>query len=463
MALHKYGIATVVLCLLTACGGDLTGSSNDEVDETVSEEIIVDLDEATAPVLDEVSGTATSLIFVSALPSNIAMKGVTGSGRSQTSTITFKMVDSNGVALDGHEVDFTLSKTRPGVILQVISGVTDENGLVSTIVKSGAVAGPVVVQAVSSSDPDLIQTSNQLNITTGYPDQDSFSLSVETLAPEAEDYDGTEVGVTIRLGGGEENTAVPDGTVVNFRTTGGKITDKTGSISSCETVGSVCSMVWTSQDPRTPNGRAVITAYAVGEESFTDSNRNGIYDEGEPFIDNSEPYADEDFNGMHNDDEWFDDVLGGTEGVYDLGDNKYNGFQCVEDSEFCTKSLIYVFDSIQLVMAGSSFTCVFQNGNGTTLSEVDLIANTSVKLVVLVSDQNGNTPPAGTKIAMSQSNGDADELTETSVKDSTNNFFKFDVNIKRETTDNESSSGEVKFSFTTPNGAGNSCAILVRD
>ena len=63
----------------------------------------------------------------------------------------------------------------------------------------------MVVKTVLVSDSDIYKTSNQLNIYTGDPDYDSF---------------------TVYLGG--ENTAVPDGTTVNFKTNLGRITDANG-------------------------------------------------------------------------------------------------------------------------------------------------------------------------------------------------------------------------------------------
>ncbi len=74
-------------------------------------------------------------------------------------------------------------------------------------------------------------------------------------------------------------------------------------------------MTWTSADPRPQlasdspplkaAGRATILATAIGEESFTDTNGNGYWDPGEPFVHLGEPYSDNNENGAHDSSEYF--------------------------------------------------------------------------------------------------------------------------------------------------------------
>jgi hypothetical protein len=61
------------------------------------------------------------------------------------------------------------------------------------------------------------------------------------------------------------------------------------------------------------DGVVTIVAIADGEEAFWDSNGNGVYDSlpaasAEPFIDQGEPFVDENDNGQWDPGEWFDDV-----------------------------------------------------------------------------------------------------------------------------------------------------------
>lgn len=61
----------------------------------------------------------------------------------------------------------------------------------------------------------------------------------------------------------------------------------------------------------------VVTVIAVtdGEDAFTDLNGNGIYDAGEPYVTQGEPFIDADDSGARDPNEWFLDVNGN--GQYD--------------------------------------------------------------------------------------------------------------------------------------------------
>ncbi|MFW8341613.1 hypothetical protein ACOICY_29205, partial [Klebsiella pneumoniae] len=76
---------------------------------------------------------------------------------------------------------------------------------------------------IDGTSPLISSQSSVLVISTGKPDQDSFSLSAETLNAEGWDVDGTAVKVTARLADAFNNP-VPDGTAVYFTTEGGAIT-----------------------------------------------------------------------------------------------------------------------------------------------------------------------------------------------------------------------------------------------
>jgi hypothetical protein len=51
-----------------------------------------------------------------------------------------------------------------------------------------------------------------------------------------------------------------------------------------------CSVRFCAGNPRPADGRVTILAYALGEESFVDSNGNNRYDAGEPFTDLGDPF-----------------------------------------------------------------------------------------------------------------------------------------------------------------------------
>jgi hypothetical protein len=184
-----------------------------------------------------------SIEFVSATPEKISLKGV---GGTESSTVVFKVIDKNGNPVASSEVTFSLNTEVGGIVLSPDKAETDSNGLVQTVVNAGTVHTSVRVRADVDGESIFTQ-SNLLVISTGIPDQDSFSLSASTFNPEAWNIDGTEVTITARLADAFNNPA-PDGTAVAFTTEGGSIGN------SCITNNGVCSVIWSSQNVR-PEGQ----------------------------------------------------------------------------------------------------------------------------------------------------------------------------------------------------------------
>jgi hypothetical protein len=275
-----------------------------------------------------------SIAFVSATPTLIALQGIGSSSLPTTSTVVFEVLDQAGAPRPGATVNFSLNTAVGGVSLVNTTGTTDANGQVQTVVESGTVATPVrVIATVQGVTPAIATQSSNLTISTGIPTQDSFSLAVGSTggnAPganntctnvEAWAIDGAQVAVTARLSD-RFNNPIPDGTAISFHSEGGQIA------STCDTLtvngNSQCTVEWTSQNPRPVQdpalpfctfgnasavqgpwtypvagtcdrpGRSSLLAVAIGEESFTDSNGNGQYDAGEPWVD--VPYRFEDNN-----------------------------------------------------------------------------------------------------------------------------------------------------------------------
>jgi hypothetical protein len=190
--------------------------------------------------------------------------------------VVFQLVDSTGNPVANQEVDFTLSTSVGGITLIPASGKTDGSGMVSTVVSSGTVHTSAVVTAslpAGSNVPDA--QSSALIVSTGIPTQNNFSLSAASYNVEAYEHDGVTDVISVYLAD-RFNNPVPDGTAVAFTTDGGQIQP------SCLTTGGTCTVTWTSADPRpqpptsSKPGRVAILAYAVGEESFHDTNSDGI-------------------------------------------------------------------------------------------------------------------------------------------------------------------------------------------
>jgi hypothetical protein len=364
--------------------------------DTISASIAIPtISTAIAPVAADINiayPTANSIQFVSVSPANIGLKGMGGAGVQETSIVTFKVLNTVGQPKPFQQVDFTLNTTIGGLSLSNPSGSTDTNGLVSVLVKSGAIATSVRVTAtVSGSSPAIATQSNQLVVSTGVPAQDGFSISISNLNPESFNRDGIQSTVTARLSDHFHNP-VPDGTAVYFTTSGGSIQP------SCTTTGGTCTVTWTSQNPRPSNGRSVILAYAIGEEAFLDINGNGVADSGE-FTDTSEAFRDDNENGVRDTNETFIDFDG--DGLFNSPDNKYNGVLQGAAYIGAPRSK-HIFSNSTIVMATAS--AQISASCADSFNNIAVTFGGSRICPVLVSDFNGNTMPSGTTVSFTLTN-----------------------------------------------------------
>ncbi|MCU8022244.1 MULTISPECIES: hypothetical protein [unclassified Shewanella] len=426
-----------------------------------------------------------SIFFLEAVPEVIRLKGT---GGAEASTVKFKVMDKNGIPVSNQRVNFSLNTEVGNITLDPEFATTNGQGVVQTVVNSGSVSTSVRVTAVvAGSTPAISSQSNQLVISTGLPDQDSFSLSASNLSPEGWDYDGIEVDVTARLADAFNNP-VPDGTAVSFTTEGGVIA------SSCQTINGACSVKWTSQNPRPTGdtlamqgkepsldaelgqpygGRVTILATAIGEESFPDTNSNGRFDasevanflskkdvSGNPY-DLSEAFVD------HNEDRIFNpSVAGGEEGgdaevftdfnsngVYDQADGLYNGSLCQLDANgskhagcAAGNTSLNVRASLVLVMSGSDAmasiplitdscvddktkadVCDGLNDNNT----IDIIGKSTGGVTIIIGDLHNQPLPSGTVITFTPSAGSlASKGSFTVASSNDNGAGKYSVLIK---------------------------------
>ena len=311
---------------------------------------------ASSAIINVQDATAGSINFISATSEYIALEGTGGSGggigRSETSVLTFQVMDVTGNPAAFEDVMFELSTTAGEITLNYSNAQTDSQGMVSVIVQSGSVATSVRVIARLTSNNSLSTISDLLVVSSGVADQNSFSLSVSNFNPEAWLIDGAQVQVNAYVAD-HFNNPVPDGTVISFSTEFGQVEP------SCITEDGHCSVMWTSSAPRVPNppfrnantqtryigdsgtclsplglttglnaagypcfydnasaataliaampgglgqvygNRVTIFAHMIGEESFSDTNGNGEYDSGEAFTDiPAEVFRDENEDGV---------------------------------------------------------------------------------------------------------------------------------------------------------------------
>ncbi|MEW6380316.1 MAG: hypothetical protein AB1611_12015 [bacterium] len=357
-------------------------------------------------------GKPCSIEFVEAEPSTIALKGTGGPSRSEMSVLTFKVVDENNTPVPGQTVNFTLSTGIGGLSLANPGGISDSEGLVQVTVKAGTVPTHIRVRATLSSNTAITIDSDALAVSTGLPDQNSVSLGAEILNPEAWNYNNEEVPIIFQAAD-HFNNFVPDGTIVYFTTEGGSI------IGSAPVQSGVCTVTWRSGNPRPADGRITILAFCIGEESFTDSNTNGLFDPNDHFIqstDLAEPFRDDNENGVFDSGEEYWDY--NDNGRFDSEPNhQYNGCLCSEAAQaasLCTDELVYAQASLVLCMSGSFADITFSktdpgsplfDPNVDGVDKVDLRETGYGTIWASIADLHGNPMPEGTKVAVKTTNG----------------------------------------------------------
>ncbi len=427
-----------------------------------------------------------SIEVVSATPDKIAIRGAGGIGGAESSTVVFRVRDINGNPVNGRLVDFSLNTNVGGITLTPTQATTNTEGLVQTVVNSGTVATTVRVTAsVNGSDPLILTQSSQLVISTGIPDQNSFSLSAETLNPEAWNTDGVEVKVTARLAD-HFNNPVPDGTAVSFFAEGGSIEP------SCTTVNGKCSVTWTSQEPRPTGqtlggarvpevnnsmgqpygGRVTILATAIGEESFPDLNGNGRFDASEmtAFLGNDvtgRPYDLAEAFNDYNEDGVYNPAQGGGEAAGDLEefvdfngnaafdgkDGLYNGVLCsIPAHAGCssTQKSTNVRARLVLVMSGSEAYLTLNEPASGTLT---LVGESTGSVSVTIADLHGQPMPKGTTVKFTATVGSiVGPSSFTWANDNHNGGQQFSVVVKGVNTNGDVKNGSLIVEVTTPGG-----------
>jgi hypothetical protein len=449
--------------VLTGAGGVATASYRDQgcggTDTITASVSGVTPVSAVLTITPPVAG---SIQFVSATPTSITLKGTGGAGRSEASQVIFKVVDTSGNGIPGQSVTFSLSTSVGGITLTNTTAISDANGQAFVTVNAGTISTPVRVLATTTVPTVPVTTlstqSDQLSVTTGIPDQDSLSVSAVTLNIEGWDIDGITTGINARLADHFSN-AVPDGTTVNFIAEGGQVCNPavTPCLGACNTTAGVCTVTMTSQAIRPLNGRVAVLAYAVGEESFTDIDGDGLADLanssngttemrdangastniGEAFLDNNENDVRDTVAASTGLLETFIDFAGDPitlqpNGVYEGPggnpiDTKYNGVLCNETADpnspsrvsspgTCSaQKSVHVFRNIPIVFSGSNPVFQVTDVARAPVASIDVSAPACTNatpfsppiqtVLVTVTDVNGNIMPQGTTVTFTTTNG----------------------------------------------------------
>ena len=189
---------------------------------------------------------AASIQLASITPADqsIVIKGAGGSGRTETASIKFTVIDQFGNPLPNQPVSFTTISTKT-VVLNKASDVSDSNGNVTTTVNSGT--EPTALRVQASLPNGITSISDTITVTTGLPTQASFSLSPVSYNIEGFTYDNTQTSVNVLLAD-QFGNPVADNTPVVFQTDSGAI--GSAGRGGCTTINGGCSVTFRSQNPR---------------------------------------------------------------------------------------------------------------------------------------------------------------------------------------------------------------------
>lgn len=343
--------------------------------------------------LDIAAGTVGSIQFTSATPTQISLKG---SGGTETSNLRFRVLDGNGAPIGKANVLFTMSTTAGGLSLTPTTALSDGDGYVNTIINAGTVATIVSVTATVEGH-GIATSSSNLTVSTGVSVQRNASLSLSKYNPRGWDRDGEIVSIVMSMADDFGNP-VPDNTAVTFWAEGGLI------LANCRTTVGQCTVDWRSQEFRPRDGRVTILAFTSGNESFTDTNSNGRYDQGEPFEDLAEAYQDDDETGTYNSGEKYVDLADPANEnkpneQRDAGNGVYNGTLCYsDDPRVCSKEKVTVRKSWPLAMSSPYGVFGLFSDQTCSTPSTGSITGSSGTVYVLVSDINGNSLPSGTTV-----------------------------------------------------------------
>lgn len=223
----------------------------------------------------------------------------------------------------------------------------------------------VLLVGCSEDGFEAFQDSTTANVTTnpGVISQMNFGILASEPQPTVIDpttgtFTQTDVTLTVNIGD-RNNQTITDAHTVHFRSEYGLINPP-----SCDTgTEGACEVTWSAikrPDVGGPGSdlTVTITAYTIGEETFTDTNGNSLFDDGDTgFEDLEEPYIDADGSDTFNAGDSIIDVVStndpsGVNGLHDIGDGFFNGGGCTHASLCATRASITIWDDIILKIDG---------------------------------------------------------------------------------------------------------------
>lgn len=222
------------------------------------------------------------------------------------------------------------------------------------------VASSTLLLASCDEDNTSFETPNTSGVSTnpGIISQKHFSLLTADIAPAVIDatantFQETDVELTVRIADRKDQT-LSDAHTVYFETEYG-----TFDAGSCITENGSCSVIWRAIEPPVPgeggsDGFVTITAYTTGEEAFTDSNGNNLFDDGDTgFSDREEPYVDFNESNVFDAGDRIIDVVNefdptGADLEHNPADGLFNGPGCTHSFLCSPIPSIIIFDDVTM-------------------------------------------------------------------------------------------------------------------
>ncbi|MBS2026785.1 MAG: Ig-like domain-containing protein [Deltaproteobacteria bacterium] len=282
--------------------------------------------------------TPNAIQFVAETPNSPPILGIAGSGINEQGSMTFKVTDQTGLAIQGVTVAFGQLTSTQFVTITTPTGATDNSGQVTVSFHSGSTVGIADISATVldvNGNPTTVVASQQIPVRGARPSASGFSfqcskdnLPVYTTTAKLEtvichirlsDRFGNRVGIPTPVTFHTEAGAISASVLTAQFDSTNPSTEGTADVTFTSDVVNGFSPADVAPVPGEPsytkNGAVLnprdqlvtIIAITQGEEAFNDSNGNNIFEPqlGETFVDMGDPFIDA------NDDNLYDAVSTG--------------------------------------------------------------------------------------------------------------------------------------------------------
>jgi len=238
----------------------------------------------------------------------------------------------------------------------------------------------------------------------------NFQVFIDPTNPAVVDDDGGHGGVevTISVTAADRNNAKVSGGTVYIKTQWGVLENP-----SCQLINGTCSVKWTSDSDFSfiPSDLYnTVTVYTRGEESYTDLNGSGTFDDNDLWLrDVSEPFIDLDHDGVYT--ASADQVIDiDGNGILTPADGAFNGAGC-SHTTLCpqgTPTIITLFDTTYMDMyTGTTATPALSVTIDTPNNLDSFTSGTNITFTAIALDpedgtiQGANNPLVGDNIVWS--------------------------------------------------------------